>query len=196
MPTDPRADGWVAGTIGGTLRVREIMYRRRLMGEMDRREAQVDDPVGLSDAELYRRHAGELVRYAAVLIGPDDADDVVATAFARCMSSQAWLEVADRRAYLFRAVENEARSFQRSATRRRRREDRVHAETVVEVGTPRPEVWDAVQSLSVRQRAVVYLAYWHDLTEQMIAEHLGIGAGSVRRHLARARAKLREVLDE
>ncbi len=55
----------------------------------------------------------------------------------------------------------------------------------------RPEVLEAVGSLSVRQRAVVFLAYWEDLDENSIAERLGISAGSVRQHLGRARDKLR-----
>lgn len=148
-----------------------------------------------SDAELYRQHAPELVRFAAMLVG-DDAEDAVASAFARCMASDGWAGVENRRAYLFRAVANEARSLQRSAASRRIREQRMATDGVVEVGLPRPEVWEAVESLSVRQRAVVYLTYWHDMSDVMVAEHLGIGAGSVRRHLARARDKLRKVLHD
>jgi RNA polymerase sigma factor (sigma-70 family) len=48
--------------------------------------------------------------------------------------------------------------------------------------------------LSLRQRAVVVLAYWADLTPDDIADRLGISEGAVRRHLARARARLRAVL--
>jgi RNA polymerase sigma factor (sigma-70 family) len=55
---------------------------------------------------------------------------------------------------------------------------------------------DAVVRLSPQQRACVYLTYWEDLTPPMIAERLGIGEGTVKQYLARARAKLREVLDD
>lgn len=150
---------------------------------------------GISDAELYRQHAPELMRFAAMLVG-DDAEDVVASAFARCMSADGWAGVENRRAYLFRAVANEARSFQRSVARRRAREQRVAVDGVVEVGVPRPEVWEAIESLSIRQRAVVYLTYWHDMSDLMVAAHLGIGPGSVRRHLARSKDRLRKVLDD
>lgn len=165
------------------------------MGEMDRRLVDVTSSGAASDAELYRRHAPELVRFAAMLVG-DDAEDVVASAFARCMSADAWSGVENHRAYLFRAAANEARSLQRSAANRRVREQRVAVDGVVEVGVPRPEVWEAVESLSIRQRAVVYLTYWHDLSDVMVAELLGIGPGSVRRHLARAKEKLRKVLHD
>lgn len=46
----------------------------------------VTSPGAVSDAELYRRHAPALVPFAAVLVG-DDAEDVVASAFARCISA-------------------------------------------------------------------------------------------------------------
>lgn len=162
---------------------------------MDRRTVDVTSSDAVSDAELYRRHAPELVRFAAMLVG-DDAEDVVASAFARCMSADGWSGVRNRRAYLFRAVANEARTFQRSALRRQVREQRVATDGVVEVGVPRPEVWEAVDTLSIRQRAVVYLTYWHDMSDVMVAEHLGIGPGSVRRHLARAKDTLRKVLHD
>lgn len=165
------------------------------MGEMDRRTVDVTSLEAASDAELYRQHAPELVRFAAVLVG-DDAEDVVASAFARCMSAEGWAGVENHRAYLFRAVANEARSLQRSAVRRRVREQRVAVDGIIEVGVPRPEVWEAVESLSIRQRAVVYLTYWHDMSDVMVAEHLGIGSGSVRRHLARAKDTLRKVLHD
>lgn len=167
------------------------------MGEMDLYRTGTMDEVGhMSNADVYQRHAHDLIRFATVLVGPDDAQDVVANAFVRCFSSNGWQEVTDRRAYLFRVVANEARNMKRSAARRRVREARVGGDPVVEISSPRPEVLAAIEALSVRQRSVVYLAYWEDMTDRMIADHLGIGSGSVRRHLGRARSKLREVLDE
>ncbi len=104
--------------------------------------------------------------------------------------------MTDRRAYLFRVVANESKNFKRSASRRRLRDSAIGDDPVIEIALPRPEVVAALEALSVRQRSVVYLAYWEDMTDGMIADHLGIGSGSVRRHLGRARSKLREVLDE
>lgn len=59
----------------------------------------------------------------------------------------------------------------------------------------RPDVAAAVARLSVRQRAVVVLTYWADLDPAAIGVMLDVSEGSVRRHLARARAHLRKVLD-
>jgi RNA polymerase sigma-70 factor (ECF subfamily) len=89
-------------------------------------------------------------------------------------------------------VSNEARNFKRGEARRRQREEQSHAVNVTYAPEPHPEVQAAVLHLSVRQRAVVYLSYWEDMTDEDIAEHLGIGAGSVRRHLARARNHFKE----
>jgi RNA polymerase sigma factor (sigma-70 family) len=60
----------------------------------------------------------------------------------------------------------------------------------------RPEVLRAVKQLSVRQRAVIVLSYWEQFTPRETAAYLGISEGSVRRHLARARSKLRRLLDD
>ena len=75
-----------------------------------------------SDTELYREHADELTRYATVLVGPDDAPDVVIDAVLAAFASPGWRRVEHPRAYLFRAVLNTANSRHRSAGRRRRRE--------------------------------------------------------------------------
>jgi RNA polymerase sigma factor (sigma-70 family) len=61
---------------------------------------------------------------------------------------------------------------------------------------PRPEVLEAVSRLSLRQRAVIVLTYWNDLDPASVAGLLRISEGAVRSHLARARALLKEYLDE
>jgi RNA polymerase sigma factor (sigma-70 family) len=162
-----------------------------------RTEARTTSP-GLAPEVVYARYARELTRFATVLVGPADAGDVVSEALWRCLRSPGWADVDDVRAYLHRAVLNQARQWARSAQRRRRREvafGRLHQ------SAPRTEsdgagVWEAVLGLSVRQRAVVFLAYWEDLTPTRIAERLSISEGAVRRHLARARAHLRKVLND
>jgi RNA polymerase sigma-70 factor (ECF subfamily) len=58
------------------------------------------------------------------------------------------------------------------------------------------DVLAAVNKLSVQQRASVVLTYWEDLTPAEVGSRLGISEGSVKRHLARARARLKELLDE
>ena len=148
------------------------------------------------DAELLGKYAEELTRFATGIVGPNEAPDVVSAAFLRCMVSRRWPTVTDRRAYLYRAVMNEARAARRSLTRRRQRERSAALAEPVAYDAPSPEVLEAVHRLSVRQRAVVVLTYWQDLEPASVARLLGVSEGAVRRHLARARAHLREHLDD
>lgn len=143
--------------------------------------------------DLWRAHAGELLRYATALVGPHDAEDVVSVAFGRVMARIDAVGVVEPRAYLFRAVTNEAHDQRRRRTRQWRR-DLMAIPMPVASDDPLVEVRDAVASLSVRQRAVVFLMYWHDMTERDVAGLLDISPGAVRRHIVRAREHLRKVL--
>ncbi len=146
--------------------------------------------------EAYVKHSADLVRFATGLVGPVEAGDVVSSAMLHCLWSRRWPSVQDQRAYLFRAVLNEARRAHRSSMRRAAREARFAVSRSAVAPEVHPEVLDAVARLSLRQRGVVVLTYWADLDPAGVASLLGISEGSVRRHLARARSRLRELLDE
>ena len=148
------------------------------------------------DAEFLEKHADELTRFATAVVGPSEAPDVVSGAFLHCVVSGRWPTVSDRRAYLYRALLNEALATRRSLTRRRQRDSHAILAEPVSDDTPSYEVLDAVRRLSVRQRAVVVLTYWQDLGPASVAGLLGVSEGAVRRHLARARAHLKEYLDD
>jgi RNA polymerase sigma factor (sigma-70 family) len=150
--------------------------------------------VAASNAEIYRKHADEITRFATGLVGPSDASDVVSEAVLRCIGSAQWAGVTERGAYLFRAVFNEAARFHRSNRRRKLREERIANPEGVDSPEIRPDVVAAVDQLSLRQRAVVILTYWDDLAPSAIAQLLQISEGSVRRHLARGKSRLKEVL--
>jgi RNA polymerase sigma factor (sigma-70 family) len=57
-----------------------------------------------------------------------------------------------------------------------------------------PEVRAEVRRLSVQQRAVVFLFFWEDMSEQTIAELLNVSTGTVHKNLSRAKARLRKAL--
>ena len=146
------------------------------------------------DAAIYRRHADELIRYATVLVGPADAPDVVTDAVLAAFRTSGWRDVANPRAYLFRAVLHRAHSVRRSDARRAARERRTAAAEYVRDGEPSVDAHRALATLSPQQRAVVFLTYWEDRTPSQIAELLDVGEGTVRKQLARARETLRSVL--
>jgi len=149
-----------------------------------------------SVAGLYEEHRAALVRFASALIGPSDAQDAVSEAMASLLRGGSLLDAQNPKALMYTTVLAKTRSMQRSWYRRRARERRFAESVVVEAPLVRPDVLDAVLGLSVRQRACVYLTYWEDLAPNQIAETLGLGEGTVKKYLARARAHLREVLDE
>lgn len=150
----------------------------------------------MTDEEIYRKYADDLVRFATGLVGPFDAQDVVTDSCLRAFRSKGWADVANHRAYLYRTVLNQARSHHRTTLRRRVREMRTASPDVAAPMEVDVDVLAAVDKLSVQQRASVVLTYWEDLSPAEVASRLGISEGSVKRHLARARARLKELLDE
>jgi len=149
-------------------------------------------------AECYAKHSDALVRFAATQVGASDADDVVSAALLG-MLQRGVDDVTDTRAYLYRAVANASMKHWRGLGRRQRRDVvLVPAEAWPDLDRRDPQddrIIEALRSLSVQQRAVVHLTYWEDLTPAVVAERLGVSDGTVRRQLARARDRLRKVLD-
>lgn len=153
--------------------------------------------LGDRDREIdtaWRDHAPGAMRFATALVGPTDAHDITTTAFLRVTAQPDWTEIDRLDRYLWRAVRNEAQNL---ARQRRRRWQRELAEVRPETTLDAPHDVDllrAVAALSVQQRSVVFLAYWHELTEAEIAETLELSRGTVHRTLVRARLALRKAL--
>jgi RNA polymerase sigma factor (sigma-70 family) len=149
------------------------------------------------DADAYNRHAPRLMALAAALVGPADAGDVVSSAITRLIATEPARRIENLEAYLTRAVVNEARSWARSRARRSARDARWIRQTADRDADAiqalrDPDLTAVILRLPIRQRAVIVLSYWADLDPAAIAVQLGISEGSVRKHLARARASLRE----
>lgn len=150
----------------------------------------------VSDEEIYRKYSEELIRFAQGLVGRVDSADVVSAAVLASISTTAWPNVINHRAYLYRAVLNQARKTHRDRQRRWSKELRGGFQSPRTIPEVRPEVLEAVKDLSPRQRAVVVLTYWEDLPPDEISEMLQMSEGTVKKHLARARSRLRRVLHE
>ncbi len=148
----------------------------------------------MDNEQVYRNHCEELTRYATGLVGPFDAPDVVTDACLRAFGSRNWRDVVDHRAYLYRTVTSVATDHHRRTLSRRLRESRAATPEAIEIAPADFDVLAAVARLSMNQRAVVFLTYWEDLTPAAAGERLGITEGSVKRHLARARKRLGEML--
>jgi RNA polymerase sigma factor (sigma-70 family) len=162
----------------------------RMRGPWDRRGVEFADI-----AECYEKHSADLIRYAATVVGPSAAEDVLSSAVVGLIHADV-AAVIDPRGYLYRTVLNTGRKYLRSTARRDRRERLAAARDRVEPPDTDLDIRAALATLSAQQRAVIHLAYWEDLTPPMIADRLGVTDGTVRRQLARARRRLSEVLDD
>ena len=148
----------------------------------------------MDNEQIYRSYSVELTRYATGLVGPFDAADVVTDACLKVFSSRGWPEVTNQRAYLYRAVLNVATDHHRSTLARRMRELKAAPPESISLPEVDYEVLEAVDRLSIKQRAAVLLTYWADLPVDQVADQMGVSVGAVKRHLARARRHLEEWL--
>ena len=130
------------------------------------------------------------------------AEDALQAAFAKAYASWSRVSTADHpEAYVRRMVVNEIISSRRSAWFRRERPT-AEPPTRVSVASPetavvdRDALWSAVQRLPVRQRAVIVLRYYEDLTEAQIAEVLGCSRGTVKSQASAALGNLRALSGE
>jgi len=142
-----------------------------------------------------------LLRTAFLLTGNrHDAEDLVQTAFAKLYLS--WDKVRDQGSmdgYVRRILVNEHNSLWRRAWKKREHS----ADDTVLQGLQEPHhdtrdngaggaLWDVVQTLPRRARAVVVLRYYEQLSEAETAAVLGISVGTVKSQSSRALATLRE----
>lgn len=67
-------------------------------------------------------------------------------------------------------------------------------EGAMEQAEVRREVWDALGALPPKQRAVVAMRYYLDLSEDEIAQQLAVPSGTVKSRLHTARRKLKTLL--
>ncbi|PRX97017.1 SigE family RNA polymerase sigma factor [Allonocardiopsis opalescens] len=122
------------------------------------------------------------------------AEDLLQTALAKAWSAWRRIEPATREAYVRKILVNAFLSW------RRRRwvgeepwadpPDRPGADPYGAVDD-RSAIWQLLGRLPARQRAVVVLRYYEDLSEAQAAELLGCSVGTVKSQHARALAALR-----
>ena len=138
-----------------------------------------------------------LLRTAYLLTGDQHtAEDLVQTALAKLYL--AWDRVHDRGVmdgYVRRILVNEHNSLWRRAWKRREvSTDTIpdHQSVVDSHDDGRSAaLWEFVQTLPRKQRAVVVLRYYEDLSEAETADILGISVGTVKSQASRALAGLR-----
>ena len=161
------------------------------MGEMQRFGSPARGlDVSTSDEAIYIKLKDDLVRYAAALVGSDKADDVLSTVMVRVLRRRSLSSLDDPRAYLFRAVLNEARGV----LRHKPGKPLPAMQSSADVTQADWGVVEAVAALPAQQRAVVFLRYWEDLPVDEIAVLVRTRPGTVKRYLHLAHRKLKGAL--
>jgi RNA polymerase sigma-70 factor (sigma-E family) len=158
--------------------------------------------------QLYAAHYRSLVRLAALLVRHSgEAEEIVQDAFVAMHAKWRKLRDPDKGlGYLRRTVVNRARSSQRrhavadrhadSAAGTRLTAAEPSAEQQVLSAETRATVMAALDRLPTRQREVLVLRYYSDLSENDIADTLGISRGAVKSHASRGVAALRTTLED
>lgn len=158
---------------------------------------QESTPSGGSFAEYVARRHQPLLRTAYLLTrNRHDAEDLVQTTLAK--TYLAWDRIRDPSAvdaYVRRAMVNTSRSRWR---RRRVTEvlsdrvpDQAYEPSTSDSTELHEALWQLLGTLPHRQRAVLVLRYYEDLSEAETARVLGISVGTVKSTASRALARLR-----
>jgi RNA polymerase sigma-70 factor (sigma-E family) len=168
------------------------------------RRSQVRADAAPSVAELFREHHLELVRLAVVMVGDvATAEDVVQDCFERL--HRRWHVIRDpgrALAYARSAVLNGCRTVHRRSSVSRRYGPRLAQPadaTVPDAAAAtadRGQLAAALRQLPRRQREVLVLRYYADLSVAEIAETLGISPSNVRACVSRGLAALAAVVRE
>lgn len=142
-----------------------------------------------------------LYRTAYLMLGDHQlAEDLTQTALAKTYAS--WRKVKDPAAapaYARVVLAHTAASWFRKRGWRNERPVELLPETGTDPGTDpgtRTMLLDAIATLAPRQRAVVVLRYYEDMSVREVAHALGISEGTVKSQTSDALGRLRDVLDD
>ncbi|WP_330174454.1 SigE family RNA polymerase sigma factor [Streptomyces sp. NBC_01498] len=182
------------------------MPAARQAGASDRREG-ADEAMAAGTTvdhltETYRQHYRSLLGLAALLL--DDTascEDVVQEAFIRVHSARNRVREPEKTlAYLRQTVVN----LSRSALRRRILGLKLLSKPMPDMASAEEGAYDllerdalikAMRGLQRRQREVLVLRYFADMTESQVSETLGISLGSVKAYGSRGIAALRIAME-
>lgn len=158
---------------------------------------------------LFERHAAEIHGYAARRLGIRAADDVMAETFLVAFRHRGRYDLSrdSARPWLYGIATNLIARHRRAEARAYRALARTGAipepasesfadeaiERVTAVGV-RSLLAGALARLHSRDRDVLLLIAWADLTYDQVSESLGIPIGTVRSRLHRARSQVRQAL--
>jgi RNA polymerase sigma-70 factor (sigma-E family) len=118
------------------------------------------------------------------------AEDLLQTALAKAWF--AWRRIdGNPEPYVRRILVNTYATWWRRRWNGEQPTEQLPEHAAEESGTEPTDLWRAMERLPRRQRAVVVLRYFEDLTEAQTADLLGCSVGTVKSQTSKALAKLR-----
>lgn len=144
--------------------------------------------------QLFRAHAEDVFRLAlSYLHNRQDAEDVCQAVFMKLIGYTKPIKNGKEKNWLLACTANACRDHLRSFWRR----NTVGLdETIVFTCETDKELWDVVNSLAPKYRAVVHLYYYEGYSQEEIAEILKISRTAVQTRMSRAKNQLKEVLSK
>jgi len=178
------------------------------IGEIDVPEQECAQGSDAAVAALVDEYASTLYRVAySVLRNAADAEDAVQEAFIRVLRHRETLgEVRDHRVWLIRIVWNVVLDRKRRVKCRPETDDvselarvlpsdGLSAEEIASAAEHHARVLACVEQLPAKEREVLHLSAFEELSSVEIASVLGISESSVRSRLFRARNLMAELLN-
>lgn len=160
-------------------------------------------------AQLFDRYSAMLYRYVSQRLGPGPAEDLVGETFLVAFARRKSYDLAyqDARPWLFGILTKLISRHHRTEAARYRALLRAPVDSEVEspadrvaagvtAQAARAELAGALAALPAKDRDVLLLIAWGDLTYEEAARALGIPVGTVRSRLNRGRRKVRAALGD
>lgn len=150
---------------------------------------------------VYRRHARPIVRYLAVRLGPDQAEDAAHEVFLKAFNARAGYRPQSSSAlpWLYGIAARVIADQHRQETRQMKA---LQAARGQEAGSRRRDVGadsgvderllEGLRALTLADRETLLLIAWGELTYEEVAATLGVPIGTVRSRVSRSRAQLRD----
>jgi RNA polymerase sigma-70 factor (sigma-E family) len=165
----------------------------------------VNDVAGNDFESFVATRTGALLRYAFVLTGDrHQAEDLVQSALASSYRHWRRIDPGTAERYVRAAVLNSYLSWWRRPSRRREvlTQD-ITPFSDLQGGGPgsdqgldlRDDMWRALATLPPRQRAVVVLRYFEDLTEAETAARMNVSLGTVKSQHSKALRSLQDIVN-
>ena len=137
----------------------------------------------------------------------DDAEEVLQTVYLKVLDGRARFDgQSSFRTWVFGVIRHTAASERRKAWLRRllleRKADRLRPEGTassdneLDHDSRRDGLHRALADLATRQREVLQLVFYHELTIEEAARVMGISTGSARTHYARGKSRLAALLGD